>query len=71
MSSSYYNPTPEENEAYKQLFIAATKGQGNTIGGTDAVKFFVSSGKCFFCLLQQLGMASKRGLGKREREELL
>jgi len=43
---SYYSPTPEENEAYKQLFMAASGGQSASIGGTDAVKFFVASGKC-------------------------
>ena len=47
---SFYSPTPEENDVYKQLFLAASRGQSSTIGGTDAVKFFVASGKFLFFL---------------------
>lgn len=39
-----YAPTPEESQAYKYLFEVATKGSMSSIGGSDAVKFFVASG---------------------------
>lgn len=43
---TYYNPTPLEADAYKQLFEVASKGQSSSIGGAEAVKFFVASGTC-------------------------
>jgi len=66
--SNYYNPTPEENDAYKQLFIAASKGQSSTIGGADAVKFFVASGVPIATLKQVWAIASngQREMGPRE-----
>jgi len=65
---SYYSPTPEENEAYKHLFTAATRGQSSSIGGSDAVKFFIASGLPVPVLKQVWGIASngQKEMGPRE-----
>jgi hypothetical protein len=46
-SAAYMPSNEEEAEAYKQLFhIVSHGGAQQSIGGAEAVKFIVSSGKC-------------------------